>query len=213
MDLENLNKILTLDKINFLAEKIKEGKVVGIPTDTVYGIAARIYDKEAINRIYKIKNRPKNKPLVIFVSDSKEIEDLVEEIPPFALKLMDNFWPGPLTLIFRASKYVPKDIISNLDTVGIRIPNCKVILDLLKVLKEPLAVTSANISGKKELSSTIEVKKELGDKLDFILDGGVIKHKCVSTIVDVSGDFPVIIRRGKLKKEQLEEVVVNIKEI
>ncbi|MFH1824243.1 MAG: L-threonylcarbamoyladenylate synthase [Candidatus Firestonebacteria bacterium] len=209
----SLNKILTLNRINFFAEKIKQGSVVGIPTDTVYGIAGSVYNKNAINRIYEIKNRPKNKPLVIFVSDSKEIENLVEKIPSFALKLMDNFWPGSLTLIFKSSKFAPKNVVSSVNTVGIRVPDCKVILDLLKILREPLAVTSANISGKRELSSACEVKKELGTKLDFILDGGVIKHKCVSTIVDVSGDSPVILRDGKLKKEQIEEVVMNVKRI
>lgn len=210
MNNENTGKILKEEKISFLAHKIKEGCVVGIPTDTVYGIAAGIYDKNATNRIYKIKNRPKSKPLIAFVDNSIEIEDLVEEIPPFAIKLMDKFWPGALTLIFKASERVPCEVRAGKDTIGIRVPDCRVVLDLLKILKEPLAVTSANISEKEEIFTAEKVLEELGKEIDFILDGGITRHRCVSTIVDVTEGCPVMIRNGKIKKEQLEEVVANI---
>ena len=160
-----------------------------------------------MRRIYDIKHRPRSKPLIIFVSDPKEVDNYVEEMPPFAIKLMEKFWPGPLTLIFMAAETVPKDVIAGYNTVGVRVPECSVVLELIKRIKEPIAVTSANISGKKDLCTAEEVAKELGDSLDYILDAGPTKHKIVSTIVDVSGDYPILTRAGKIKKAQIEDIV------
>jgi len=204
------NKVLDKSKTAFLAEKLKEGAVVGIPTDTVYGIAALMSNMKAVDRIYRIKNRPKSKPLIIFVSDPHQVDEFVEEMPPFGIELMEAFWPGPLTLIFPAADTVSREITAGLNTIGVRIPDCKIVIDILEMLKEPLCVTSANISGKKDPVTAKEVIAELGDALDYVLDGGVTHHKLVSTIVDVTGAHPKIIRQGALKKSKLEDVVVDI---
>jgi L-threonylcarbamoyladenylate synthase len=120
---------------------------------------------------------------------------------------MEAFWPGPLTLIFDAAETVPKEVTAGMNTVGVRIPDLKCVIELLKLLKEPLAVSSANISGKKDPVTAEEVVSELGDSLDYILDGGITRHRLVSTVVDVTGDVPKIIRQGALKKAKLEEAV------
>ncbi len=210
MDYGASGKILKLEQLDFLAKELKEGKVAAIPTDTVYGIAAIMTNPAAIEKIYSIKKRPKNKPLVIFVKDPHDVDDFVEELPPFGIDLMEKFWPGALTIIFAAGEAIPKEIMAGLDTIGVRMPDCKIVLELLGKVKVPLAVTSANISGKKDLISAAEVERELGAELDYILEGAVHKSKGVSTIVDVTGDHPSIFRAGVIKKKQLEEIVPGI---
>ena len=205
------NKIVDKSRIKFLVEKLKEGAVIGIPTDTVYGIAARMKDLKAVDRIYRIKNRPRTKPLIIFVSDPHQVDDFIEEMPPFAIDLMETFWPGPLTLIFPAAESLSREITAGLKTIGVRIPDCKPVIDILKAIKEPLVVTSANISGKKDPVTAGEVLAELGDSLDYILDTGTTLHQVVSTIVDVTGEHPKIVRQGALKKAKLEDVVIDIR--
>ncbi|MEI7904340.1 MAG: L-threonylcarbamoyladenylate synthase [Candidatus Firestonebacteria bacterium] len=204
------DKVLGKENTAFLAQKLKDGAVVGIPTDTVYGVAALMSNLKAVDRIYRIKNRPRNKPLIIFVSDPHQVDEFVEEMPPFGIELMEAFWPGPLTLIFPAADTVSREITAGLNTVGVRIPDCKIVMDILKLVKEPLCVTSANLSGKKDPVTAEEVMAELGDSLDYVLDGGVTHHKLVSTIVDVTGARPKIIRQGALKKSKLENVVMDI---
>jgi L-threonylcarbamoyladenylate synthase len=206
MDPAFKEKVVDGKKIPFIIQKLKEGGILGIPTDTVYGIACRMKDMKAVERIYSIKNRPRNKPMVIFVSDAHKAEDFVEEVAPFAMDLMDEFWPGPLTLVFTANERVPKEVTANLDTVGIRVPDQKDVLELLKALGEPLVVTSANISGKPEITDVETLFQELGDELDVILDGGSTIGHGVSTIIDVSGDKPKIIRNGVIKRSRIEEI-------
>ncbi len=212
MEYGSSGKILKVDRLDFLAKELKAGKVIAMPTDTVYGIAALMKIPAAIERIYSIKKRPRNKPLVIFVKDPHDVEDFVEELPPFGIDLMEEFWPGALTIIFVAGEGIPKEVMAGLDTIGVRMPDAELVLELLRKLKEPLAVTSANISGKKDLVSAAEVERELGNELDYILEGEIKNSKGVSTIVDVTGDHPTIFRPGVIKKKQLEEIVPGISE-
>ena len=205
-------KILKLDQLDFLAGELKAGKVAAIPTDTVYGIAAVMKNPAAIEKMYSIKKRPKNKPLIIFVKDPHDVEDFVEELPPFGIDLMERFWPGALTIIFSAGEGLPQGVTAGLDTIGVRMPDNKLVLEILKKVKEPLAVTSANISGKRDLTSAADVERELGSELDYILEGDIKKSPGVSTIVDVTGDHPSIFRPGVIKKKQLEEIVPGITE-
>jgi len=125
---------------------------------------------------------------------------------------MEKFWPGALTIIFAAGEGLPQGVTAGLDTIGVRMPDHKIVLEILKKVKEPLAVTSANISGKKDLTNAADVERELGSELDYILEGEIKKSPGVSTIVDVTGDHPSIFRPGVIKKKQLEEVVPGILE-
>jgi L-threonylcarbamoyladenylate synthase len=205
-------KILKASQLDLLAAELKAGKVAAIPTDTVYGIAALMNNSKAIERIYSIKKRPKNKPLIIFVKDPHDVEDFVEELPPFGIELMERFWPGALTIIFAAGEGLPGGVTAGLDTIGVRMPDSKLVLEILRKVKVPLAVTSANISGKKDLTNAADVERELGVELDYILEGDIKESKGVSTIVDVTGDHPSIFRPGVIKKKQLEEIVPGISE-
>jgi L-threonylcarbamoyladenylate synthase len=173
---------------------LRSGGIVAFPTDTVYGIAAMPFNKKAVRKLYKIKKRENKKPIALLVSSKKLAGKFAVSIPPKAKKLMTKCWPGPLTLIFRKRRSIPDFLTSDLPTIGIRMPDNKVALKLIKKAGGALAVTSANISGNKPAVSADQLKKLKG--IDLIIDGGKCKIGMPSSVVFVDKGKLEIIRKG-----------------
>lgn len=192
-------------KIEEIANAIKEGKLIIFPTDTVYGIGTNAYNEEACKKIYEIKGRPSCKPLIILISDISMIEDLVENISPTEQKIIEKFWPGPLTMKFKKRKGILPDIISAGDEyVRIRFIKNGLIYKIIEKAEVPVVAPSANISGHPTGIKINNIIKELGGKVDYILDCGDYKSDEPSTIVQVEDEKVVVIREGKIKREELE---------
>jgi len=196
----------TPDKIELASKMIAEGGVVAIPTDTVYGLAADALDKYAVARVFEIKGRPPTKPLVIFAADLLMAKKLAH-LEGLAVKLAEQYWPGPLTLV--VPRYpdcpLPHIVTAGFDSLGVRIPANPIALALLKACHRPLVVTSANRSGKPSTTTAQAVSEVLCDDIDLILDGGPSDLGEVSTVLDVRGEIPVILRPGVITKQDLEE--------
>jgi sua5/yciO/yrdC/ywlC family protein len=194
-------------KIEEIANAIKEGKLIIFPTDTVYGIGTNAYNEEACKKIYEIKGRPSCKPLSILISDISMIEDLVENISPTEQKIIEKFWPGPLTMKFKKRKGILPDIISAGDEyVRIRLIKNGLIYKIIEKAEVPVVAPSANISGHPTGIKIDNIIKELGGKVDYILDCGDYKSDEPSTIVQVEDEKIVVIREGKIKREELENL-------
>jgi sua5/yciO/yrdC/ywlC family protein len=194
-------------KIEEIANAIKEGKLIIFPTDTVYGIGTNAYNEEACKKIYEIKGRPSCKPLIILISDTSMIEDLVENISPKEQKIIEKFWPGPLTIKFKKRKGILPDIISAGDEyVRIRLIKNGLIYKIIEKAEVPVVAPSANISGHPTGIKIDNIIKELGGKVDYILDCGDYKSDEPSTIVQVEDEKIVVIREGKIKREELENL-------
>lgn len=194
-------------KIEEIANAIKEGKLIIFPTDTVYGIGTNAYNEEACKKIYEIKGRPSCKPLIILISDTSMIEDLVENISPKEQKIIEKFWPGPLTIKFKKRKGILPDIISAGDEyVRIRLIKNGLIYKIIEKAEVPVVAPSANISGHPIGIKIDNIIKELGGKVDYILDCGDYKSDEPSTIVQVEDEKIVVIREGKIKREELENL-------
>lgn len=187
--------------IDFVIELLNNDKVVAIRTDTVYGLICNANSIKAVKKIYQIKNRDANKPLGIFVKNKNEIYNYIldKELPDKVKDMVDNYWPGALTIIFKKKKGIFDYLTSGKDTIGIRIPKDDIILDLLNKIQFPLAQTSCNISGEASYANASEIKEKIGDKVDYILDGGEILNNIASTIVSVSDGKYSIIRTGDIK--------------
>ncbi len=194
-------------KIEEIANAIKEGKLIIFPTDTVYGIGTNAYNEEACKKIYEIKGRPSCKPLIILISDTSMIEDLVENISPKEQKIIEKFWPGPLTIKFKKRKGILPDIISAGDEyVRIRLIKNGLIYKIIEKAEVPVVAPSANISGHPTGIKIDNIIKELGGKVDYILDCGDYKSDEPSTIIQVEDEKIVVIREGKIKREELENL-------
>lgn len=204
------NDNLDIDKIKTAAGILKKGGVVAFPTETVYGLGANALDEKAIEKIFIAKGRPQDNPLIVHVSDKKQIEPLVEDISKEALDLIDKFWPGPLTIIFRKSSIIPNSITGGLSTVAIRMPDHNVALELIKEANLPIAAPSANISGRPSPTDSIHVMEDLNGKIDMIIDGGPTGIGVESTVLDISGDVPIILRPGGVTKEDLQRVFPRV---
>lgn len=192
------------------ARVLKEGGLVAFPTETVYGLGGNGLDSEACKNIYIAKGRPSDNPLILHISQISELRPIVREVPPAAQKLMDAFWPGPLTMIFPKSDIVPLTTTGGLDTVAVRFPSHPVALAIIRASGLPIAGPSANSSGKPSPTRASHVEFDLSGKIDMIVDGGAAEWGLESTIVDVSGEVPVILRPGAITKEMMESVVGEV---
>ncbi len=191
-----------------VANIIKSGGVVIFPTETLYGLGGKVRDLTVIKRIYKIKERSPLKPLPVMVHNIKEIYELSGYVPPYARLLAENYWPGPLTLVLK-NKNISTLVTCGKDSVAFRIPDYRIALDLLKYTEEPLAVTSANLSGEENLFTIDEIISAFEDKVDVILDAGEITYGVPSTIVDCTGEKVKILREGKIPSEEIFRVVTR----
>ncbi len=203
-------KLPNLSHLQQAAEILRKGGLVAFPTETVYGLGADALNPEAVEKIFIAKGRPNDTPLIVHVANPKDIKPLVRKIPDVATTLMELFWPGPLTLIFPKSDLVPNSVSAGLDTVGIRIPAHPVALALLKAARIPIAAPSANLSGRPSPTSATHVLKDLNGKIDAIIDGGKTSVGLESTVLDITGQVPTILRPGGVTYEQLEEVLGHV---
>ncbi|SCZ09300.1 L-threonylcarbamoyladenylate synthase [Alkaliphilus peptidifermentans] len=194
------------EKISFCGSILNRGGTVAFPTETVYGLGANALDEKAVKKIYEAKGRPSDNPLIIHISNIKDIEPLVWEIPEAANRAMKSFWPGPLTLIFKKSKIVPDIITAGLDTVAIRYPRHPIAEMLIKKAKVPIAAPSANLSGKPSPTKGSHVIQDLMGRVDAIVVGEDCNVGLESTVLDLTVDIPTILRPGGITKEMLEEI-------
>lgn len=196
--------------IHEAAQLIREGLLVALPTETVYGLGANAMDENACKEIFKVKGRPQDNPLIVHVSDLEMVKRLVEQWTPQAALCAERFWPGPLTLVLEKTAFVPDVVSGGLGTVAIRMPKHPVALQLIKESGVPIAAPSANLSGKPSPTNGIHVWKDLRGKIPMILDAGVCSVGVESTVLDLTGEVPTILRPGGITKEQLEEVLGEV---
>ena len=186
---------------------IRQGGVIAFPTDTVYGLGAGIYIESAVERLLKVKRRPAKMALPILLADAAQIHEVAKGLPAFAWRLIKEFWPGGLTLVVYRSKVVNDIITAGGDTVALRIPDHPVPRALIRGSGMPVIGTSANISGQPAVLTAEDVRRQLGDSVDLIIDGSPAPRGIESTVVDVTGDVAVILREGAIKKADIEKVV------
>ncbi|MGI6226456.1 MAG: L-threonylcarbamoyladenylate synthase [Peptococcales bacterium] len=199
-----------LEKLNEAAKLLKAGELIAFPTETVYGLGANALDEKAVRKIYLAKGRPSDNPLIVHVCSMEDVEELVREIPPKARTLMENFWPGPLTLVLPKAKKIPEIITAGLDTVAIRMPAHLVALKLIELAQCPVAAPSANISGKPSPTTAQHVWQDLNGKIAGIVDGGRADIGVESTVLDVTLEVPTILRPGGITREQLIKVIGKV---
>ena len=192
------------------AEIIKRGGLVAFPTETVYGLGANGLDENAVPKIYEAKGRPSDNPLILHISKLDEIEDIVKEIPKSALILAEEFWPGPLTMVFKKSERIPYRTTGGLESVAIRMPSNKIARELIKAAGVPIAAPSANSSGRPSPTKAAHVIYDLDGKIDMVIDGGEVDIGIESTIVDVTGEVPVILRPGFITEKMLSEAIGRV---
>lgn len=197
--------------INKVKEILERGNLVAIPTETVYGLAGNALNTEAVLKIFKVKKRPHFDPLIVHVANLEQAQNLVEDIPAKALELTKKFWPGPLTLLLKRKTVIPDLVTSGLETVGIRCPNHPLTISLLKSLDFPLAAPSANPFGYISPTKAVHVNEQLGDQIEYILDGGDCNIGIESTILGFENGEPVVYRLGGLKLDALESVLGKIR--
>lgn len=189
------------------AKILREGGLVAFPTETVYGLGADALNEEAAEKIYAAKGRPSDNPLIVHIADFKDLPPLVSVIPEEGKKLMEAFWPGPLTLIFPKSGLVPKTTTGGLDTVAVRMPGDTTARALIRLSGVPVAAPSANTSGRPSPTTADHVWQDMNGIIEMIVDGGPVGIGVESTIIDVSGEEPMILRPGAITQEMVFSVL------
>ncbi|WP_407356975.1 L-threonylcarbamoyladenylate synthase [Methanolobus sp. WCC5] len=193
------------------ARILREGGTVAFPTETVYGLGADALNEKAVSRIFKAKGRPADNPLIVHVGSKERCMELARNIPEKALLLMDEFWPGPLTLIMERKSIVPDVTTGGLDTVALRMPENEIALELIRQSGKPIAAPSANLSGRPSPTTAEHVLSDLCGRIDAVVDGGEVSIGLESTVVDMTGDTPCILRPGKITKEELEACIGDVR--
>lgn len=197
----------TATEIETAAGVLRAGGLVALPTETVYGLGANAQDPAAIARTFQVKGRPPSHPLIVHIGGAEDLDDWVESVPAAARMLAEHFWPGPLTLVLRRGRRVPLEATGGLETVAVRVPDHPVALALLSAVGGGVTAPSANRFGSVSPTTADHVRAELGDGVDFVLDGGPCQVGVESTIVDVTGETPAILRPGGVTREDLEAVL------
>ena len=225
-DINNENPLLKA------AEVIKKGGIVVFPTETVYGLGADATNVKAVKKIFKAKGRSMDNPLIVHIADKKDLKKIVDSVPVVAKKLIDKFWPGPLTILFKKNSIIPSEVTAGLDTVAVRLPNHALARALIREAGVPIAAPSANISGKPSPTEASHAKKDLSKKVDFtpapleytkrhsgqlnkkvwgyILSAERSKHGIESTVINVLVKPPVILRQGAVTQEEIEKVIGKV---
>lgn len=192
------------------AKILSEGGLVAIPTETVYGLAANAFDEEAVTKIFQVKNRPSFDPLITHISNAAQLTKLASYIPKKAIDLTTKFWPGPLTIILPKTDKINDLITSGLDSAAFRIPDHSLTKTLLETINFPIVAPSANPFTYVSPTTAQHVEAQLGNKVDYILDGGLCSVGLESTIVSFKNDTPIILRLGGLNAEDIEQIIGNI---
>lgn len=196
--------------INEAAELIKRGDIVAFPTETVYGLGADCFNKDAVDKIFTAKGRPFDNPIIVHVSSIRQACDVTINISETAEKLMNNFWPGPLTLVMEKNPAVPYNVTAGLNTVAIRMPQHHIAQAIIELARVPVAAPSANLSGRPSPTTAQSVFDDLNGRLPLIIDGGPCQIGIESTVLDVTCQTPAILRPGIITHEMLSEIIGDI---
>ena len=189
------------------ADVVRAGGVIAFPTRCLYGLGADAFNSEAVDRIFKIKERSPHNPILILIDRIERMERLVSELPPVAVRIMDHFWPGGITLVFKASVAVPRCLTADTGKIGIRLPGHPVAAALVKALQNPLTGTSANLSGKPGCRCIEDLEIQIAGKLDLILDAGPLSGGIGSTVVDITIEPPRILREGEISGAEITTIL------
>jgi len=195
------------EEVRRAADILKRGGLVAFPTETVYGLGADASSAEAMARLYKVKGRPGDHPVIVHFASAEEAFTWAREVPDAARRLAARFWPGPLTLILKRSQLAQDFVTGGQDTVGLRVPSHPVARELLKEFKKGIAAPSANRFGLVSPTTAAHVREDLGDDVDLVLEGGPSEIGIESTIVDLSGAGAVLLRPGGITKSEVEKIV------
>ena len=206
IDVDNIDE----NEIKKQALLLKEGKTVIFPTETVYGLGANALDEEAVKKIYEAKGRPSDNPLIVHIYNKEDINKLADNISEKAIKVMDAFWPGPITIVLNKKDIVPKTTSGGLNTVAIRMPAHKIAQALIKESGIPIAAPSANISGRPSPTKGAHVKDEMQGRVSGIILGDDCNYGLESTVLDMTEDTPMILRPGSITKEDLENLIGEV---
>ena len=193
----------THDLINEAALVIKNGGVIAFPTQHLYGLGADAFNADAVNRVFEIKRRPNDKPLLVLIDKEYDLTRLVQQIPYAAKRIMERFWPGAVTIVFEAKHILPINLTAGTERIGVRMPEHPVALALASAVQGPITATSANITGNSGCSLVSEMDPLITDKLDLIVDVGALKGGIGSTVVDVTADPPKILRQGAVSEKDI----------
>ncbi|MCR2821362.1 L-threonylcarbamoyladenylate synthase [Lederbergia panacisoli] len=208
---KDVDKNKSYPQIKEAASFLHKNEVVAFPTETVYGLGANAKSDEAVAKIFAAKGRPADNPLIVHISSTSQLQDIVASIPEKARKLMDHFWPGPLTIIFQKKQGAVSDLVTaGLDTVALRMPDHPIALELISTSGLPLAAPSANRSGKPSPTAAEHVANDLMGKIAGILDGGPTGVGVESTVIDCTGTTPIILRPGGVSKEEIESIIYQV---
>ncbi len=186
---------------------LRAGKVIAFPTDTVYGVGASGFDERAIEQLYVVKDRPRDKAIPYLLASAADLKLVARDIPQAARRLAERFWPGGLTLVVPAAPRVPKILIAGGDSIAVRVPNHPTTRALIDAVGAPLATTSANLSGARDPASAPEALAQLNGRIPVILDAGATRGNVPSTVVDVTTDPPRVLRVGVIAVEEIERVL------
>ncbi len=198
-------------RLKKIAADLANGALVVFPTETVYGLGANALDDSAVKRIFWAKNRPADNPLIVHISDKKQLRFLAIKTPKKAERLMKRFWPGPLTLVLKKKKKVPSVVTAGLPTIGIRMPSHSIARKLIELAHVPIAAPSANTAGKPSATRAFHARLDLLSRVDWVIDSGPSRFGLESTIIDCTPKTPVLLRPGAVSVEQLEKTIGKIR--
>lgn len=201
----NFKNKIEYEKLKEMGETIQKGEIGIFPTETVYAIGTNGLDEEAIKKLYKIKQRPLDKPTSLLVSDMEMVKNLARDITEKEYKLMKTFFPGPLTIILKKKDIVPNILTGNTNTIGIRMPENEIARKLIEYANVPIAAPSANIANKPSGTNIENIINDFKETVDYYIDGGESKIGLGSTIVKIENNVPIILREGSITKEQIYE--------
>lgn len=193
--------------IRYAADQIRAGEVLGMPTDTFYGLAADPFNLRAVDRVYDIKSRSRHKPLSLLIESVDQAEELAQSLPEEFRVLARRYWPGPLTIIVKASSRLPLKVTANTGNVALRVPSAKIPLAVVEAAQIPITATSANLSGEAECTTAVAVRDQLHDRISIIVDGGTSPRDVASTIVDLTDEEARwrILREGAIPAQDISE--------
>jgi L-threonylcarbamoyladenylate synthase len=193
--------------IRYVADQVRAGEVLGMPTDTFYGLAADPFNLRAVDRVYEIKSRSRHKPLSLLIADIDQAEELARPLPEEFYRLARKYWPGPLTIIVKAASRLPLKVTANTGNVALRVPNAKIPLSVVQAASIPITATSANLSGESECTTAIAVRDQLEGRIAIIVDGGTSPREVASTIIDLTDEDARwrIMREGAIPAQEISE--------
>ena len=206
IDINNIDK----NELKKQAKLLIEGETVIFPTETVYGLGANALDEDAVKKIYEAKGRPSDNPLIVHIYEKQEVYGLAKDVSDKAEKIMDKFWPGPITIILNKKNIVPYRTSGGLETVALRIPSHPIAREIIRQAGVPIAAPSANISGRPSPTKANHVYEEMNGRVSGIVLGGDSSYGLESTVLDMTGDIPMILRPGSITKEDLEYVIGEV---